>query len=180
HQRRSAPLALLRPVRPVPTARPRSPVRPARHPLAQAFRNDTLNAAGQMQPEPTLPTNVAQTATAVALTSTAIVGTQAALNSQTTLLTATALAMTATASTTQLTPTPTPGGIVSSVPVVNIGCMGDEQMWFVPHKPNIGVHVQISVTSQRHHDAHSMALAGPVDAGPVVEHEGPLGFIQTW
>src|SRR6059058_3272788 len=42
------------------------------------------------------------------------------------------------------------------------------------------MHVSISVTSQRHHDAHSMALAGPVDAGPVVEHEGPLGFIWTW
>ena len=131
-------------------------------------------------PEPTLPTNVAQTATAVALTATAITATQAALNSQTTLLTATALALTATASTTQLTPTPTPGGIVSSVPVVNIGCMGDEQMWFVPHKPNIGVHVQISVTSQRHHDLRSLLLGGPIDPGVPIERVGPLGFVWTW
>ena len=53
-------------------------------------------------------------------------------------------------------------------------------MWFVPRKPNVGVHVQISVTSQRHHDVHAMALGGPLDPGPVVEHAGPLGFIWTW
>src|SRR5690348_6254810 len=49
--------------------------------LAQAFRSDSLTAAGQMQPEPTLPTNVSQTATAVALTATAISATQMSLNS---------------------------------------------------------------------------------------------------
>ena len=53
-------------------------------------------------------------------------------------------------------------------------------MWFIPRKPNIGVHVQISVTSQRHHDVRSMLLGGPVDPGPVVEHIGPLGFVWTW
>ena len=49
--------------------------------LAQAFRADTLSAAGQglAQAEPTLPTNVAQTATAVAMTATAITGTQVSL-----------------------------------------------------------------------------------------------------
>jgi hypothetical protein len=152
--------------------------------LAQAFRADTLAAAGQgvAQAEPTLPTNVAQTATSVALTSTAVSATQVALTGQQNLLTATALALTATASTSSqlLTPTGTPVGVVSNVPVVNVGCLGDEQMWFVPRKPNIGVHVQISVTSQRHHDARSMALGGPLDPGPVVEHVGPLGFIWTW
>jgi hypothetical protein len=152
--------------------------------LAQAFRSDTLVAAGQgiAQAEPTLPTNVAQTATSVALTSTAVSATQAALNSQQSFLTATALALTATASTSQLemTPTATPFGVVSSVPVVNVGCLGDEQMWFVPRRPNIGVHVQVSVTSQRHHDARAMALGGPLDPGPVTEHVGPLGFIWTW
>jgi IPT/TIG domain-containing protein len=153
--------------------------------LAQAFRSDTLTAAGQglaQQAEPTLPTNVAQTATSVALTSTAVSATQVALTGQQNLLTATALALTATASTAsqQLVPTATAVGIVSSIPVVNIGCLGDEQMWFVPRRPNVGVHVSISVTSQRHHDAHSMALGGPLDAGPVVEHQGPLGFIWTW
>jgi len=153
--------------------------------LAQAFRSDTLTAAGQglaQQAEPTLPTNVAQTATSVALTSTAVSATQVALTGQQNLLTATALALTATASTNNqnLTPTSTPVGVVSTIPVVNIGCLGDEQMWFVPRKPNVGVHVQISVTSQRHHDARAMALGGPVDPGPVVEHQGPLGFIWTW
>jgi hypothetical protein len=64
--------------------------------------------------------------------------------------------------------------------VVNVGCLGDEQMWFVPRKPNIGVHVQISVTSQRHHDVNAMALTGPLDSGPVTERVGPLGFIWTW
>ena len=47
--------------------------------LAQAFRADTLSTAAQA--EPTLPTNVAQTATAVALTATAVTGTQVALQS---------------------------------------------------------------------------------------------------
>ena len=152
--------------------------------LAQAFRSDSLTAAGQgiAQAEPTLPTNVAQTATSVALTSTAVAATQVAQIGQQNLLTATALALTATASTInqQMTPTSTPVGVVSNIPVVNIGCLGDEQMWFVPRKPNVGVHVQVSVTSQRHHDARSMALGGPLDPGPVVEHTGPLGFIWTW
>ena len=154
--------------------------------LAEAFRNDTLVAAGQgvAQVEPTLPTNVAQTATSVAMTSTAVAGTQVALAGQQNLLTSTALAITVTASTVNAnvnaTATGTPGAPVSNIPVVNVGCLGDEQMWFVPRKPNIGVHVAISVTSQRHHDVRAMALGGPIDPGPVVEKIGPLGFIWTW
>jgi hypothetical protein len=149
--------------------------------LAQAFRSETLSAAGRPLAQSTLATDVAQTATAVALTATAISATQLALTNQQSILTATALALTATAGPFgQSQMTPTPGGVVSSVPVVNVGCMGDEQMWFVPRKPNIGVHVQVSITSQRHHDARSMALGGPVDPGPVTEHEGPLGFVWTW
>jgi hypothetical protein len=154
--------------------------------LAEAFRGDSLIAAGQglAQAEPTLPTNVAQTATAVALTSTAISGTQAALSNQQTSLTSTALAVTATAQAQaqaiSTTPTASPEGVVSNIPVVNVGCLGDEQMWFVPRKPFIGTHVQVSVTSQRHHDVRAMALGGPLDPGPVVEHTGPLGFIWTW
>src|SRR5438105_11205630 len=57
--------------------------------LAQAFRADTLMAAGQVPGEPTatatLPGNVAQTATSVAMTATAISGTQTAFQGQTTL-----------------------------------------------------------------------------------------------
>src|SRR5204863_5400058 len=108
--------------------------------------------------------------------------TQIALTNQQSILTATALAGTATAAVVSAptTPTPTPEGIVSSVPVVNVGCLGDEQMWFVPRKPNIGVHVQISVTSQRHHDARALILSGPADPGPVTERTGQLGFIWTW
>jgi hypothetical protein len=154
--------------------------------LAQAFRSDTLVAAGQnvAQVEPTLPTNVAQTATAVALTATAVSATSVALTGQQANLTSTAIALTSTAtagaSAAQLTPTGTPGGVVSNIPVVNVGCLGDEQMWFVPRRPNVGVHVSITVTSQRHHDARAMALGGPLDPGPVVEHLGPLGFEWTW
>ena len=158
--------------------------------LAQAFRADTLMAAGQVPGEPTatatLPGNVAQTATSVAMTATAISGTQTAFQGQTALLTVTALALTATAAAAGVglaqlgTPTATPVEVVSNIPVVNVGCLGDEQMWFIPRKPNIGVHVQISVTSQRHHDVRSMLLGGPVDPGPVVEHIGPLGFVWTW
>jgi hypothetical protein len=152
--------------------------------LAQAFRGDTLSAAGQIQPEPTLPTSVAQTATAVAQTATAVSATQVGLQGTQSVLTATALALNATAAATtalgQASPTGTPGVAVSNVPVVNIGCMGDEQMWFVPRKPNIGVRANISVTSQRHHDVRALMLAGPIDPGPVTERVGPLGFVWTW
>ena len=155
--------------------------------LAQAFRADTLTAAGQIVPEPTLPTNVAQTATAVALTATAITGTQVSLQATQagvqgtqSVLTATAQAATATSAANSATATPTPGTAVSNIPVVNVGCLGDEQMWFTPRRPNMGVHVDISVTSQRHHDARFMRLTGPLDPGPVTERVGPLGFIWTW
>ena len=116
-------------------------------------------------------------------------GLQAALTTATptgAALTATAAALTATATagvaTSQANTTPlgTPASVVSTIPVVNVGCLGDEQLWFVPRKPNVGVHVQISVTSQRHHDVRAMALGGPVDPGPVTEKVGPLGFIWTW
>jgi hypothetical protein len=91
------------------------------------------------------------------------------------------LAATATAQALFSQPTSTPAlASTSTVPVVNVGCLGDEQMWFVPRKPNIGVHVAISVTSQRHHDVRAMALSGPLDPGPVVERTGPLGFVWTW
>jgi hypothetical protein len=53
-------------------------------------------------------------------------------------------------------------------------------MWFVPRKPYVGTHVQISVTSQRHSDVRFMALGGPLDSGPVTERVGPLGFVWTW
>src|SRR5205807_3264966 len=116
---------------------------------------------------------------AVALAQTAISATQTALIQQSA-QTSTAVSLSATASVSPAMATATPGGIISTVPVVNVGCMGDEQMWFVPRRPNVGVHVQVSVTSQRHHDARSMALGGPLDPGPVTEHVGPLGFIWTW
>jgi hypothetical protein len=53
-------------------------------------------------------------------------------------------------------------------------------MWFVPRKPNVGLRVSISVTSQRHHDVRAMMLSGPLEPGPVTERVGPLGFIWTW
>ena len=169
-------------------SRPLALDRPADLPdtsLAQAFRSETLMAAGQTVGEPTAtlgPTSVAATATAAAQTVTALAATQVALQNQTTFITATALALTAT-SLQFLTavPTPTPSGaIVSDIPVVNAGCLGDEQMWFVPRKPNIGVHVLVSVTSQRHHDIRSLILGGPVDPGVPIERVGPLGFVWTW
>jgi hypothetical protein len=169
-------------------SRPLALDRPADLPdtsLAQAFRADTLNAAGQGLGEPTAtlgPTSVAATATSASQTVTALSATQTALQNQTTFITATALALTAT-SLQILTPAPTPtpsGAIQSDIPVINAGCLGDEQMWFVPRKPNIGVHVQISVTSQRHHDLRSLLLGGPVDPGVPIERVGPLGFVWTW
>jgi hypothetical protein len=70
--------------------------------------------------------------------------------------------------------------VVSSTPVENLGCLGDEQMWFVPRKPNVGLRVSIVVTSQRHHDVRALMLSGPLEPGPVTERIGPLGFIWTW
>jgi hypothetical protein len=76
--------------------------------------------------------------------------------------------------------TPTLGAVVSSTPVDNLGCFGDEQMWFVPPKPNLGLRVSIVVTSQRHHDVRALTLSGPLEPGPVTERLGPLGFVWTW
>ena len=168
-------------------SRPLALDRPADLPdtsLAQAFRADTLIAAGQvLEPTATLgPTSIAATATSAAQTVTALSATQTALQNQTTFITATALALTATSLQLLTTvPTPTPSGAIQSdIPVINAGCLGDEQMWFVPRKPNIGVHVQISVTSQRHHDLRSLLLGGPIDPGVPIERVGPLGFVWTW
>src|SRR5206468_11794876 len=58
--------------------------------------------------------------------------------------------------------------------------MGDEQMWFVPRRPFVGTHVEIAVTSQRHHDVRFVRLAGAGDAGVPTERIGPLGFVWTW
>jgi hypothetical protein len=176
-------------------SRPLALDRPADLPdtsLAQAFRADTLAVAGQpqlgqTQPEPTLPPQVAQTATSVAQTATAITGTQVSLQGTQAVAqgaeagqTATALAATATAASANATPTATPGNAVSTIPVVNVGCLGDEQMWFTPGRPNTGTHVDISVTSQRHHDVRYVRLTGPIDPGQVTERVGPLGFVWTW
>ncbi|HET6317417.1 MAG TPA: hypothetical protein VFG86_13230, partial [Chloroflexota bacterium] len=146
--------------------------------LAQAFRADTLSVAAQQAGTPTLPPGVAETATAVALTATAITGTQVALQGTSVALTSTAVVGTATVvsvptPTVQLTP-------VSNIPVSDAGCMGDEQMWFVPRKPNVGVHVELAVTSQRHHDVRNVRLVGPLDSGVPIERLGPLGFVWTW
>jgi hypothetical protein len=162
-------------------SRPLAVDRPADLPdtsLAQAFRADTLSTAAQA--EPTLPTNVAQTATAVAMTATAVTGTQVALQGTQSANSATSVVLTATAAASSATATPSPGTAVSSVPVDPSGCRGDEQMWFVPRKPHVGVHVNISVTSQRHHDVRAMVLSGPLDPGPVTERTSPLGFVWTW
>jgi hypothetical protein len=157
--------------------------------LAQAFHADTLTVAQSNTTTATLPISVAETATSVALTSTALVATQAALQSSAVPLTQTALALTQTATQTAV-PVPSQASpqtgatpqaqATSSIPVVNVGCLGDEQMWFVPRKANVGVHVEISVTSQRHHDARFVRLTGPQDSGPVTERQGPLGFVWTW
>jgi hypothetical protein len=164
-------------------SRPLALDRPADLPntsLAQAFHADSLTVAQSTTQTPTLPPGVAETATSVAMTSTSLVGTQAALQGTQTGLTATALAFTATASVAVAAPTQAAVPATSTIPVVNVGCLGDEQLWFVPRRPNVGTHVQISVTSQRHHDVRFLVLAGPLDPGPVTERVGPLGFIWTW
>lgn len=148
--------------------------------LAQAFRADTLSVAAQQQGTATLPPGVAETATAVAATATAITATQVSLQATAVAQTATAISLTSTpqsgipTATIGLTPA------VSDIPVENVGCLGDEQMWFIPRRPNIGTHVEIAVTSRRHHDVRVVRLVGALDAGVPTERIGPLGFVWTW
>jgi hypothetical protein len=149
--------------------------------LAQAFRADTLSIA--QASTPTLPSGVAATATAVALTATAITGTQVVFESTSVSLTSTAVAAAVNASATVVSSVPTATvalSAVSDIPVTNAGCLGDEQMWFIPRKPNVGTHVEIAVTSQRHHDVRNIRLVGPLDSGVPTERLGPLGFTWTW
>jgi hypothetical protein len=141
--------------------------------LAQAFNADTLTAA-----QATLPTDVAGTATAVSGTATAAAATSVALEATQVASNATAVAATATAATSGLGATP--AAVVSNIPPTIAGCLGDEQMWFVPRKPYVGTHIDISVTSQRHHDVRYLKLTGPLDPGPAIERLGPLGFEWTW
>src|SRR6266542_1683865 len=147
--------------------------------LAQASRADTLNVAGQPMPNPTLPPGVAETATAVANTATAITATQIALQGTQIAMTQTAVAATSTIQAGVPTPTTAVAASVSDIPVTNEGCLGDEQMWFIPRRPNIGTHVEMAVTSRRHHDVRFIRLVGPLDAGVPTERIGPLGFVWT-
>ena len=165
------------PSRPLGLARPNE--LPATS-LAQAFRADTLNVAGQPMPNPTLPPGVAETATAVANTATAITATQIALQGTQIAMTQTAVAATSTIQAGVPTPTTAVAASVSDIPVTNEGCLGDEQMWFIPRRPNIGTHVEMAVTSRRHHDVRFIRLVGPLDAGQPTERQGPLGFVWTW
>ena len=158
--------------------------------LAQAFRSETLSTAAQQGA--TLPPAVAQTATSVAMTATALTGTQVVLESTAISLTSTAISLIMTPTTpgtltpgvltpgTTLMPTPSPIGLVSDIPVSTAGCMGDEQMWFVPRRPSIGTRAEISVTSQRRHDVRVVRLAGPADSGTPTERLSRFGFTWTW
>jgi hypothetical protein len=166
--------------------------------LAQAFRADTLSAAAPVGQQATamLPLSVAETATAVAMTATSINATLTAFQGTATVTPGTPTMLPATATVVPGTPsvfpatatalapfglgTPTPGAVVSDIPVENLGCLGDEQMWFVPRKPNVGLRVSISVTSRRHHDVRALMLSGPLEPGSVTERTGPLGFMWTW
>lgn len=131
-----------------------------------------LAVPGVIGATPTLSaTNVEQTATALALNPGGL---------------ATAVALTATAGATppvgELTPSApvVPPAAVSTTPVSNAGCIGDEQMYFVPSKPYVATRVQVSVTSQRHHNVQYMALAGALDTGTATERPGYIGWVWTW
>jgi hypothetical protein len=164
--------------------------------LASAFNSDTLLAAQVVTATEVLPAGVAGTATSVAGTATAVGATQIALQS-------TQIAVTATALGGVFLPTqpslpgvgagpaisnPAPGGLAPptvsplllGTPTTFVGCQGDEQMWFTPRKPYIGTHVDISVTSQRHHDLRIMRLTGPLDTGAPQERSSIFGWTWTW
>jgi len=149
--------------------------------LAQAFRGDTLQAAGQAMPGapvPTVPTALVEAATSIALTATAQT-TQIALQATEIAVTQTAVALTQTAGV-PTSPAVATAAPVSDIPIDPSGCLGDEQMWFVPRRPNVGTHVEVSVTSRRHHDVRVLRLVGPIDSGVPTERLGPLGFVWTW
>jgi hypothetical protein len=184
--------------------RPLGLARPAELPdtsLAQAFDSQTGFVSAQAT---STVSSALQTATSVSLTATAVVnngtatsvsatqtaisgtvgpGATPTLNSTQVSETATAIALNPT------TPTPTLAGTLAALPtgtlaggtpVSNAGCLGDEQMFFVPRKPYVNTKVQISVTSQRRHNAQYMALAGPLDTGAVTERPGYIGWVWTW
>lgn len=166
--------------------------------LASAFSSDTLTAAQVATPTEFLPPGVAGTATAVAGTATAVGGTQIALQSTQVATTATALTGTIQPGlpATAILPgvgapgfgAPAPGfvapptvaPILLGTPTTFVGCLGDEQMWFTPRKPYVGTHVDISVTSQRHHDLRIMRLTGPLDTGSPQERSSIFGWTWTW
>ncbi len=52
-------------------------------------------------------------------------------------------------------------------------------MFFVPAKPHVGTQVQISVTSQRHHNVQYMRWRA-VDTGQASERPGYVGWVWTW
>jgi len=160
--------------------------------LTLAFQPDDGFTSAEVAPVPVL-----QTATAVSATATAAIAngtatiapiTPMALGTGTVLAAPTAVS----AATTVVSGAPPPNPVVvppnpvvvppvaSGTPVSNAGCLGDEQMWFVPRRPALGTHVTIAVTSQRHHDVRYLALAGPVDAGPATERPGAVGWVWTW
>ena len=175
-------------------SRPLSLARPVDLPdtsLVSAFNSDTLVAAQATATE-SAPPGVVATASAVAATATAVGATQIALQSTQVATTATAVAATQTASavpgtpgtlvpgTPAVQPPPAVPPALLGTPVTNVGCLGDEQMWFTPRKPYVGTHVDIAVTSQRHHDVRVMRLTGPLDAGLASERSSTFGWTFTW
>jgi hypothetical protein len=124
----------------------------------------TQTSIAQTGNTPTLSTTfVAQTATSLALTPSGTIGVMPG------------------APTGVLPPgAPTPTLIGGGTPVTNAGCLGDEQMFFAARRPYVNTRVQISVTSQRHHNAQIMVLAGPTDTGAVTERVGLYGWVWTW
>ncbi len=85
----------------------------------------------------------------------------------------------ATATPTVGTPGPTSTPTVSP-DATQAGCLGDEQMFFVPRKPYSGTNVDIVVTSSRHHDDRYVRLTGPVNSGQPTERQTPTGWAWAW
>jgi hypothetical protein len=163
--------------------RPLGLARPAELPetsLALAFRTDAQAAAGTGL----LQTTTDLTATAVAGTATSVALTAIAVNAAQVNLQQTQVASTATAAAiltqTALAGVPTATPVPALTPPSLAGCLGDEQMFFVPRRPFIGVKVVIAVTSARRHDARFMRLTGALDTGVVTERQGVSGWIWEW
>lgn len=78
------------------------------------------------------------------------------------------------------TPAPAPPTATATPTRGEVGCAGDEQIYFTPPKPYAQTDVIISVSTRRRHDLRTTRLTGPIKAGTPTEREGLAGWVYEW